>query len=356
MPIESREFGIIDGQTITLFTLKNEKGMSVSIMNLGATITAISVPNGNGEKVQVACGFDSLERYLSEEYKSNAPYFGCTVGRYASRIKDGMFSINGTSYTTACNDGSNHLHGGIKGYDKKIWNAKIVKEKENDLLIMTLNSPHLEEGYPGEIDVEVIFELSEDNKIEISYQGITDQETPLSLTNHTYFNLSGFQNTIESHQAKIQASTFLKPDETNVPVGEIASVSNTAADLQDRRQLGNSLNQMTTGFEHYYVFDDYNTELNEVAEFADSHNNLMLKIYTTEPGALFYTGYFTSDKLERNSKERYGRYMGFCFETSRYPNGPNIEGAPMSTTVPGAPFKSKTVYQFISPSQEGIIL
>ncbi|MCL4115884.1 UNVERIFIED_CONTAM: hypothetical protein GTU68_014920 [Idotea baltica] len=324
-------------------------------MNYGATITAIEVPIGSN-KVQVACGFDTLGEYFSEDYKSNAPYFGCTVGRYASRIKDGTFSIDGKQYTTACNDGSNHLHGGITGFDKRIWDAKIGEGENGAFLIMVLHSAHLDEGYPGAVDIEVIFQLTEDNKIEISYNGLSDQETPLSLTNHTYFNLSGFQNTIESIMAMIEASTFLKPDETNVPIGEIASVSNTPADLRNQKALSESLKDLETGFEHYYLFDNYNNELNEVASFTNTQNGLELRIHTTEPGALFYTGYFTSDELGRNNNERYGKYKGLCFETSRYPNGPNIEGSPLSTTAPGRPFKSKTVYQFIHTSIEGLEL
>ena len=339
--------GNYQGHQISQYTLSNTAGLKVNIMNYGATITSIITPTQDGQTKNIACGFDSLEGYFSKDYLQNAPYFGCTVGRYASRIKDGKFTIDGQDYNLAVNNGPNHLHGGLVGFDKKVWTAEILDDGESHTLKMSLLSEDMEEGYPGNVTVEVTFTLSEENELSIHYDATTDKTTPLSLTNHTYFNLSGFSNTIEQHRVKITSTTILEPDHTNVPVGKVTSVLSTAADLSTGRALGECFAQMETGFEHYYTFDKPDGELALVAEIADPQSGLQLEILTTEPGGLFYTGFFTSDKLQRENGEQYGKYRGFCFETSRYPNGPNIPNSPRSLTNPGERFRSKTVFKFI---------
>ncbi|MEH0152630.1 aldose epimerase family protein [Limibacter armeniacum] len=340
--ITKHTFGYLDGERIDAYTLTNRNGMKVQVINYGATITSIRIPDGSPHQQQeVVCGFDTLEGYQSEAYKANAPYFGCTVGRFASRIKDGKFSVNGTAYEVACNDSSNHLHGGLNAFDKRIWAA----EMQEDTVVMKLFSPHLEEGFPANVEVSVSFRLSDENELVISYEATADQETPLSLTNHTYFNLSGFERTVESTVASIKADSYLMPDDTNVPVGEVKSVQNDPADLRTPRQLGDAFRELPTGFEHYFVFDNRN-EAAPVAEFSDEATGRSLQVYTTEPGMLFYTGYFTDDKLKRESGNQYGRFKGFCCETHRYPNGPNIEGAPDVMTGPDNPYQSRTVFRF----------
>lgn len=340
-----RKFGDYEGQAIYQYTLQNANGMQVNIMNYGATITSILIADETGHLKNIACGFDTFEGYFGQSYQENAPYFGGTVGRYASRIKDGKFSLEGKDYTLAVNNGSNHLHGGLTGFDKKVWQAAVVAVDGNNGVEMQLDSPHLEEGYPGNLLVKVLFTLDDQNALSIQYRAKTDQSTPLSLTNHTYFNLSGFENTIENHAATIQASTILVPDNTNVPVGETASVAGTIADLQEGRILSDCFKTMETGFEHFYVFDKPQNELMQVATFKDPTSGTTLEISTTEPGVLFYTGYFTSNDLKRENGEQYGRYRGLCFETSRYPNGPNMPNSLGSITQPNEVFKSQTIYK-----------
>ena len=342
-------FGKYNNQKVEQYILQNKSGLLVKLINYGATITAIQIPDANGRLKNIACGFDTLEGYFSNAYQNNAPYFGCTVGRYASRIKDGKFSLEGVDYTLAVNNGSNHLHGGLKGFDKKVWEAKVVDLNGEPAVQMHLQSPHMEEGYPGNVSVKVWFSLSEENEINIQYEATTDKATPLSLTNHTYFNLSGFRQTIAQHRVQIAAEKILVPDETNVPVGKIASVNNTSADLQNGRLLGDCFNEMETGFEHFYLFDKPIGNLTKVAEFQDTESGLTLEISTTEPGVLFYTGYFTSPELKRENGEQYGRYRGFCFETSRYPNGPNLPNSPDSITHPGEIYKSQTLFKVTDP-------
>lgn len=342
---EQFDFGVFESQSVEQYVLSNDNGMTVKVASYGATITSISVPNKDGGVKEIAAGFDTLEGYFSEDYRANAPYFGCTVGRFASRIKDGKFSINGEAYTLACNDGSNHLHGGLKGLDKRVWTLKKAWQSEHKSgIALSIQSPDMEEGFPGNITVTVYITLSNENEIVFEYEAETDKTTPLSFTNHTYFNLSGFKNTIENHKARIIADSFLAPDETNVPVGEIAEVKGTVADLNEGKVLKEAFSELETGFEHYYAFDK-KTELRKVAEFSDTDSGTTLEVATTEPGALFYTGYFTSDKLKRENGDQFGRYRALCFETHKYPNGPNIEGAPDALTHPDEAFKSTTIYR-----------
>ncbi|MEM6830839.1 MAG: aldose epimerase family protein [Bacteroidota bacterium] len=286
-----------------------------------------------------------MEGYFSDAYLNNAPYFGCTVGRYSSRIKDGKFEIGGQQYTVAVNDGPNHLHGGLVGFNKQIWNAEEVEEKGAVGVRMSRKSPDMEEGYPGNVEVSVTFLLTNDNELTISYEAETDKPTPLSLTNHSYFNLSGFKQTIENHKAQVSAKSHLKPDGTNVPVGEIEDLSGGAADLSKGKRFKEAFSELETGFEHYFLFDKDAWQLEKVAEFEDEESGRKLEISTTEPGMLFYSGYFTSDELKRENGDQYGRYRGFCCETHRYPNGPNIADSPKSVTKPGEKYTSKTVYK-----------
>ncbi len=346
MKVDKKIFGNHGGKEIYQFVMTNNHGMMVKIINYGATITSISVPDKNGKRHELACGFDTIEGYFSSTYQKNAPYFGCTVGRYASRIKDGKFKIEGKAYTLAVNDGSNHLHGGLSGFNKKVWSAEAIEEDNAAGVRMSLKSPHLEEGYPGNLAVKVTFMLSNDNELVISYEGSTDQTTPLSLTNHTYFNLSAFERTIENHQAIIMADAYLAPDETNVPGGEVATVAGTSADLRTGKLLKEAIKELEKGFEHYYLFDKGINKLRKVATFSEQESGRKLEVFTTEPGMLFYTGFFTSDKLQRENGDQYGRYRGFCCETHRYPNRPNLENSPASVSRPGEKFESQTVFKF----------
>jgi len=318
MPISISSFGTIQGQEVQLYILENANGMRIKITPYGATVTSISIPNDDG-RAELAAGFDSLKGYFSEAYQNNAPYFGCTVGRYASRIKDGKFSIDGKDYQVDVNDGTNHLHGGIGAFDKRLW---VVSNAEAQSIKLSLHSPDGDGGYPGNLDVSITYTLTDNNELVMDYFGVTDQATPLSMTNHTYFNLSGFIESIHNHQARIDADAFLQPDITNVPVGKETKVDGDFTDLRGTVRLGERLDQTETGFETYYRFDGLRNEAREVACFSHPDSGRELRVLTTEPGALFYTGYFTSNDLSRSNGDKYGRYRAFCFEASRYPNGP----------------------------------
>jgi len=347
MKINKINFGVVDTSPVSLFELSNNNGVVVKISDYGATITAILTPDTKGNSKEITCGFESVDGYFSKDYKDNAPYFGGTVGRHASRINDGKFTLEDKEYTLVGNDRGNHLHGGTQGFDKRIWQVVEFNELENEIsLVLGLHSPDMEEGYPGDVDIKTRFTLNNDNELTISYEASTNKSTPISLTNHTYFNLSGFEETIHNHKATIHSNAFLEVDDKGVPQNEnLIVVDGRPEDLRKGKLFKEALDLMETGFEHYYVFEK-DFQLKKIASFEHPSSGRAMDISTTEPGMLFYSGYFTSDLLKRENGDQFGRYKGFCCETHRYPNGPNLKGAPKSITHPDEVYKSSTVYKF----------
>ncbi|WP_366182515.1 aldose epimerase family protein [Flavobacterium ovatum] len=345
MQATKSNFATHNNQEIDLFTLTNDNGMTVKIMNYGATITSISVPNQDGTRDELVCGFENFDNYFSESYTSNAPYFGSIVGRYSSQIKNSKFSLNGKEYALAANCGANNLHGGVVGYDKKIWHAETIQTEAASVVKMSLLSNHLEEGFPGNVVVQVWFSLNNANELSIKYQANSDADTPLSLTNHTYFNLSGFSDSIESHSVQVHAGKKLAMDDTGAATGEIVNLDGQQDDLRTTQTIKEVHTKMNDGFEHYYIFDKNNFELEKVAEINCPSNGRKLEISSSEPGMLFYTGKYTSDAIVRETGEKFGKYRAFCCETHRYPNGINMENAPNCITKAGETFESETVFK-----------
>lgn len=346
MNINTSIFGSYQNEEIQLFSLKNKNGMEVTITNYGATVTSIIVPNSKGELENIACGFDTLEGYFGKEYVENSPYFGSTVGRYCSQIKDAKFSLNGKEFQLATNCGPNNLHGGAVGFDKRIWNVETVECEGISSLKMLLFSKDLEEGYPGNVEVSVFFTLTEDNELKIDYSATPDQDTPLALTNHTYFNLDAFSNTVENHIAQVNTSKRQVMDETGAGTGEIVNITGKPDDLSKGKKIGDVHKAMGDGFEHFYVFDNKDFKLQEVAKISSEKSGRKLTVSSTEPCMLLYTGKYTSDEIKRESGQKYGKYKGFCCETHRYQNGPNIKNSPKSITKAGSTFKSTTIFKF----------
>ncbi|MDO6761325.1 aldose epimerase family protein [Tamlana sp. 2_MG-2023] len=346
MKTTKTNFGQLENQNIDLFTLTNDHGLEVKITNYGATITAISIPDSNGNPEIVTCGFNTLEGYFSDEYVNNSPYFGGTVGRYCSQIKNAEFPLNGELFKLAKNAGENNLHGGVKGFDKKIWKSFDVDIENASAIGMILLSEDLEEGFPGNVEVSVEFILDNQNELHINYSAVPDQDTPLSLTNHTYFNLSGFSESIEGHTAKVNTNRRLETDETGAATGKILNIEGQADDLRTEKQIGDVHEEMKDGFEHFYIIDSANSELKHAATISDPKTKRSLDVFTTEPCMLLYTGKYTSDALQRENGQKFGKYRGFCCETHRYPNGPNIEGSPRSITKADDVFQSTTVFKF----------
>ncbi|MCK5175759.1 MAG: galactose mutarotase, partial [Planctomycetes bacterium] len=231
-------------------------------------------------------------------------------------------------------------------FDKQVWQGQAIEDDAGVGVKLTLTSPDGDEGYPGNLSVTVIYRLTNDNELSLAYNAQTDKATPLSLTNHTYFNLNGFQGKILDHKAKIAADKFLLPDETNVPVGDEQDVAASVWNYNVAKPIGDAFTREPKGFEHYYVFSKSPGSFENVAEFADETSGRTLQVSTSEPGMLFYTGFYTSDDLKRQSGPQFGQFKAFCCETSRYPNGPNIDNAPQSVLQPNETYQSKTVFKF----------
>lgn len=347
MKISNELFGKYDNQDIHLYTLENDNGMLLKIMDLGATITSVTIPDKEGRPVSIACGFDTLEEYFSEEYKVNSPYFGCTVGRYCSQIKDARFSVEGQTYRLSANAGNNNLHGGKVGFDKRVWEAKPFESESGIGVNFTLQSKDGEEGFPGNVEASVSVKLTNRNEIVFDYKASSDKTTPLSMTNHSYFNLSGFKNTVEGFEVQVFTDQLQEMDSSGAGTGKILNVAGTIEDLREGRIIKEVHEALGDGFEHFYVFDNVGEELKKVAKVSDEKSGRSLEVFTTEPCMLFYTGKYTSDKLQRNPYEKYGKYRAFACEAHRWQNGPNITASPKSFTKPGEVFKSKTVFKLI---------
>lgn len=346
MKLKKANFGIYDNQEIDVYTLVNNNGVVVKITNYGATVTSLLVPDSKGELENIVCGFDTLDGYFTKEYIENLPYFGSTVGRYCSQIKDAKFTLNGKEYQLEANCGDNNLHGGVVGFDKRVWNAEVVPSSKEPSLKMSLFSKDMEEGFPGDVQVSVQFTLTDNNELKIEYSATPDQDTPLSLTNHTYFNLNAFSSTVENHVAQVLTSKRQVMDETGAGTGKVVDVENTSEDLTLGKQIGDVHQEMGDGFEHFYVFDNTNFQLQKVANIKSDESGRVLTVYSTEPCMLLYTGKYTADTIKRENGEQYGKYRGFCCETHRYQNGPNIENSPQSITKKGEEFKSTTIFKF----------
>ena len=339
--MKKSSFGSYLNQEIDLYTLSNSNGMELSISNYGATITSIKIPGELG-KDEVVCGFDTLEGYFVEEYKANAPYFGCTVGRVASIIKDSSFKWNGKKYDLTPNAGEDQLHGGVEGFDKKIWQAF----PEDKSITFRLHSPDGEEGFPGNLDVEVTFELTDDNEIKISYHSTTDKTTPVSLTNHSYFNLNGFRSVIADHYFQIDSHIALETQPDNAPVGNPFNLEGHFSDFSKKKLLKDVLATEPKGVLQYYLFEITTGTLKKVAHVEVPELKRSLEVFTTEPGMLFYTGYYTSDQLKRKNGQQYGSLRAFCFETHRLPNSMNTGLDEGIFLKPGDKRFSQTVYKF----------
>lgn len=330
-----------NGEGIYLFTLTNDKGTTVSITNYGAIITSFIVKKADGRFQDIVLGFDKVEDYFSEEYLRGYPYFGAAIGRYANRIKDGGFSIDGKKYAVARNKITDHLHGGIEGFDKKVWEFDSGDEQH---LKLKYTSPDGEEGYPGNLQVEIHFELTNNNELIYEYLATTDQPTVVNLTHHSYFNLNG-QNNIGSHLVKINASSILEQDDNFVVTGKEIPVDENLYDFRQLKPVNKNWD-LSDGYDQSFVLDKKEEGLEFAAEAFSESSKLKLKVYTTEPLVHFYTGKWIPPIQGKNGTA-YGPFSGLCFEAQKHPNAINIPGFPNTILRPGETYRTKTVYRII---------
>ena len=332
------------GEALHHFELKNQSGTTVKITNVGATITSICATDKNGKFEEISLGLETPAGYLSPAYLSNNPCLGGTPGRFANRIANGEFTLDGKTYKLAINNGKNHLHGGISNFSHKIWDAKITGEGENQKLQLSLKSPHMDEGYPGNLDVTITYNLTDDNELVIDYHAETDQATLVNLTNHTYFNLNGLKENIRNHEVMINADNYTESVE-NIPTGVIAPVKDTPFDFTTFHKIGERFNQLAEdAYDHNFVLNgDGSLSLAAIAK--DTESGRTLEVYTTSPGMQFYTAYYLDGTHGRGDK-KYNSFDGFCFETQYFPDSPNKPDFPSPVVRPEKPFNHTTVFKF----------
>jgi aldose 1-epimerase len=342
------DFGDTPHGPASLYTLRNTRGMEVDLTNYGGIVTAIRVPDRNGDIADVTLGFDELEGYLGEN-----PYFGAFIGRYGNRIAGGRFSIDGNTYEVARNDGENALHGGPDGFHRQLYTAEVLSAESGRMgLALTRTSPDGEEGYPGNLDVTVRYLLTDDNELRIEYAANTDAPTVVNLTNHTYFNL-GDRPTILDHVLMIDAEAFTPVDEGLIPTGELRPVADTPFDFREPTAIGARIEEENRqldrgkGYDHNFVLDrTSDDELERVASLYAPSTGRLLEVLTTEPGLQFYSGNFLDGSLEGRDGQTYELRSGLCLETQHFPDSPNQPDFPSTVLRPGQAYRSATVYRF----------
>jgi aldose 1-epimerase len=341
MKIKKEKFGVAGGQEVFLYTLENQNGMKVKITNYGGIVTSLIVPDREGDFDDVVLGYDSLKGYLRE-----TPYFGAIVGRYANRIARGRFSLDGETFSLAINNGPNHLHGGLRGFDKVVWDAEEVYQEGSAGLRLSYLSPDGEEGYPGNLHVVVTYKLTADNELQIDYEAVTDKPTPVNLTHHSYFNLSGTKGgDILDHELMIDAGSFTEVDEHLIPTGELKNVEGTPFDFRKAFVIKERIEQVAGGYDHNFVLNNKGA-LAKVAELYDGNSGRIMEVYTTEPGMQFYSGNFLDGTITGKKGIIYHKHAGLCLETQHFPDSPNHPHFPNTILRPGDKYSQRTLYRF----------
>lgn len=334
-------FGMIGTDSVFQYTLTNKNGMVVKILNYGGAVTDIITPDKNGKMGDVVLGYDSLAGYL----QTGNPYFGVLVGRYGNRIANAKFTLDGKEYTLAANNGPNTLHGGLKGFDKVIW---AVKSFDDASLHLSYLSKDGEEGYPGNLSVDVTYSLSDDNGLKIDYTATTDKATPINLTNHCYFNLSaGADSTILDHELMLKAEKYTPVDKGLIPTGKIADVKGTPMDFTTSKKIGRDIAQVEGGYDHNWVFQKPENRFDMVATVYHEPSGRYMEVRTTEPGIQFYSGNFLDGTLKyTRGGVKYVKHAGLCLETQHFPDSPNQPAFPTTILKPGETYQHITIYKF----------
>jgi aldose 1-epimerase len=348
--VTKEPFGAKEGIPVDLYTLRNAKGLEARIMNYGGTVISLKVPDRSGQLGDVVLGFDTLAGYTGSEYLKSNPYFGALIGRYGNRIGKARFKTDDREYTLAANNGPNHLHGGIKGFDKVVWEAKSVPGAE-PALELRYTSKDGEEGYPGNLAVTAVYTLTSDNALKLEFTATADKETIVNLTHHSYFNLAG-KGDILGHEVMINADTFTPVDSTLIPTGELRPVQGTPFDFRTPTAIGARINQddeqlkFGKGYDHNWVINKPMGELGLMARVYEPTTGRVLEVLSTEPGLQFYSGNFLDGTLKGKGGWVYQFRDGFCMEPQHYPDSPNKPNFPSVLLRPGQVYKNTIIYRF----------
>jgi aldose 1-epimerase len=339
------EFGKLpDGSVVKRYTLKNKNGVVAKVIEYGAILSELWVPDRNGQPGNVVAGFDHLAQYLNGH-----PFFGATTGRFANRIAKGRFTLEGKEYTLATNNGPNALHGGLKGFDKQLWKSEPLPAKAGEEGVrFTYLSNDGEEGYPGNLNVTVTYTLTDDNALVIDYTATTDKPTIINLTNHSYFNLAG-SGDILNHELRVTADRYTPVTDQLIPTGELAPVAGTPFDFQQTTKIGARFSQLTNnprGYDHNLVLKRQGAGLEAIAWVNEPMTGRRMEVLTTEPGLQLYTGNFLDGKLTGIGGVTYKQHSAFCLETQHFPDSPNHPNFPSTTLRPGEKYRTTTVYRF----------
>ena len=342
MGITEKPFGTFNGEAVTEYTLTNANGMQVGVINYGGTLTKILTKDKEGKLGDVILGFDSIAGYTQR----GNPFFGALIGRYGNRIAKGHFTLDGATYTLAQNNNGQSLHGGIKGFDKVMWKAE--KEPGDSSLKLTYVSKDGEEGYPGNLTVQVIYTLTADNGLKIDYTATTDKATPVNLTNHAYFNLSaGKDSTILDHELMLKADKFTEVDSVLIPTGKLPDVKGTPMDFNTAKKIGKDIAAVKGGYDHNWVLSKNANTLELAATLYHGASGRFMEVYTTEPGVQFYSGNFLDGRLiYTNGGQKYVQHAALCLETQHFPDSPNQPTFPNTILKPGEKYTHTSVYKF----------
>ncbi len=347
--IKKEPFGkTSDGKPVDLYTLTNANGMKVRIMTYGGIIVSLETPDRKGQLADITLGYETLADYIKD-----TPYFGALVGRYGNRIAKGKFTLDGTEYQLAVNNDENHLHGGLKGFDKVVWDTEKVAGAGFTGLKMSYLSKDGEENYPGNLQCMVVYKLTDENELKIEYEAVTDKATPLNLTNHAYFNLAGQGNgDILKHEIMLKADRFTPVSKTLIPIGELRSVKGTPFDFTKSTAIGariaadNEQIRFGNGYDHNFVLNNQDGTLALGGVVYEKTSGRVMEFYTTQPGVQFYTGNFLDGHLIGKGGKPYKFRYGFCLETQHYPDSPNQPNFPSAILKPGEKYEHVTVYKF----------
>ena len=341
MSIMKENWGKVDNKDVFLYSLKNKNGIVVKITNYGGILTSILVPDAKGKMGDIVLGYDSLKGYLT-----TTPYFGAMVGRYANRIAKGTFKLEKKVYKLAINNGNNSLHGGLKGFDKVVWDAQEINDSAGVGLVMTYRSPDGEEGYPGNLDVTVTYLLNPSDELKITIEAHTDKPTPVNLCNHTYFNLDEANFSVLGCRLMINADRYTVVNDELIPTGELRLVKGTPMDFRNLYDIGVRIDQVKGGYDHNYVLIKKDKELSLAAIIEDPISGREVSILTTQPGVQFYSGNFLDGTIKGKGGKVYKQHYGMCLETQHFPDSPNQPAFPNTILRPGEKFQEVTVYKF----------